>query len=290
MDSVWTIKDILEWAKGYLAKHHSTTPRLDAELLLANALNCERIDLYCQYGKPVTTNEKLLIRGLFKRRASGEPVAYILGKKDFYGHTFEVDSRVLIPRPETEHLIEAVLSSADCFGKDCSVLDIGTGSGAVALSLSLERPLWDVVGWDVCSGALEVANRNKASMRVDNVELIQGDALNAETWVNDTKKYQVICSNPPYIAEDEVSDMSQSVIDHEPKLALFAKKNGLEFYDAIANYARGNVEPGGYVFVEIGWKQSESVSDIFRQYGWSVEKVHRDLAGHPRVVEARMNM
>lgn len=285
MKQTWTIKDILLWSSDYLKAKNSDTARLDSELIMCQALSCSRIDLYCHYDKPVNDEERQTIRDSLKKRADGEPVAYILGEKEFYGRSFQVSSDVLIPRPETEHLIEEVLS----LHKQRPIerfLEIGVGSGAIALTLSKEISQLRGQAWDISKAAILVAESNANKLSVDSVEFLEMDALSDESWSSHEGKLDLICSNPPYIAETETNLMSTSVLDYEPHIALFAANDGLEFYEKIASKAASLLNKGGRVVVEIGAFQAEKVQEIFISRAWSEVRVIEDLAKHPRIIVA----
>lgn len=210
---------------------------------------------------------------------NGQPAQYIIGETDFYGNRFKVDDRVLIPRPETEELVEWLLTDfAD--QKDLKVLDMGTGSGAIAISISKEHPDWQVDAADISAKALQVAGLNN-EMNKTNVRFIESDLFNAIT-----EDYDVIISNPPYISEDEINYMDESVIEHEPKEALFAKNNGLFMYQKIADYIKIKKDTvHGSLYLEIGFKQTEAVTEIFTESIPGCEVASRkDFFGNPRMI------
>lgn len=213
---------------------------------------------------------------------NGQPAQYIIGETDFYGNRFKVDDRVLIPRPETEELVEWLLTDfAD--QKDLKVLDMGTGSGAIAISISKEHPDWQVDAADISAKALQVAGLNN-EMNKTNVRFIESDLFNAIT-----EDYDVIISNPPYISEDEIKYMDESVIEHEPKEALFAKNNGLFMYQKIADYIKIKKDTvHGSLYLEIGFKQTEAVTEIFTESIPGCEVASRkDFFGNPRMIRVK---
>ncbi|MFY1049792.1 peptide chain release factor N(5)-glutamine methyltransferase [Apilactobacillus sp. 1-1-2] len=210
---------------------------------------------------------------------NGQPAQYIIGETDFYGNRFKVDDRVLIPRPETEELVEWLLTDfAD--QKYLKVLDMGTGSGAIAISISKEHPDWQVDAADISAKALQVAGLNN-EMNETNVRFIESDLFDAIT-----EDYDVIISNPPYISEDEIKYMDESVIEHEPKEALFAKNNGLFMYQKIADYIKIKKDTvHGSLYLEIGFKQTEAVTEIFTESIPGCEVTNRDdFFGNPRMI------
>jgi release factor glutamine methyltransferase len=282
---IWTIKDVLTWSSGFLQKSGSESPRLDAELLLAESLGCRRLDLYLSYDKPLETIERGRYKDLIRRRARGEPVAYITGKKDFFGLTLNVSAATLIPRPDTETLVEAALDNTSKTSSLC-VLDIGTGTGCIALALKNERRGWAVSGWDFSPEALLIAESN-AQKHGLSVSFSEVNALDPSSWPRvDSQKFDVIVSNPPYISESEQAEMNNSALKFEPKSALFAKHDGLEFYSVFARGLPDLLVPNGKVFLEIGFRQRDAVCSILDGAGWRDVRCLKDLSGHDRVVTA----
>lgn len=283
---IWTIKDVLAWSIGFLQKSGSESPRLDAELLLAEALECRRLDLYLEYSKPLEQSERNRYKDMIRRRAQGEPVAYITGRRDFFGLSFNVSPSTLIPRPETEHLIEQVLEATSRDkDKALRVLDIGTGTGCLAITLKHHRPSWTVEAWDISSDALMIAQSNAAKHNLE-IEFRDVDALEPKVWGRDRQKFDIIVSNPPYIASNETDVMSPSAIKFEPHAALFAEKNGLAFYSTFAAHLPEILQANGKVFLEIGYRQRAEVSSLLEGAGWTDCLCHKDLSGHDRVLVA----
>ncbi len=282
---IWTIKDVLSWSIGFLERSGSETPRLDAELLLCEALSCRRLDLYLEYAKPLEQVERNRYKDMIRRRAQGEPVAYITGRRDFFGLTFDVSPATLIPRPETEHLIETVLQQ-NPKGETLHVLDIGTGTGCLALTLKRQRPEWLLEAWDVSPEALLVAASNAAKLGLE-AELREVDALRPETWDTNRQKFDVIVSNPPYIAASEKDVMSRSALQFEPHGALFAQDDGFAFYRTFARFLPRILREKGKVYLEIGFRQRTAVFSILEDAGWSDLECIKDLSGHDRIVVAR---
>jgi release factor glutamine methyltransferase len=283
----WTIGELIHWSTNYLRSHKSDSPRLDAELLLANCLKCNRIDLYLQFDKPITADEKAGYREAIKRRAQGEPVAYITGYKEFYGLSFHVTPDVLIPRPDTELIVEQAhqyFSKKDDVSS-LKVLDLGTGSGCIAISIAHLYPGLQVEAWDISSPALKVAEKNAAALGV-NVKLHQVDMLDESAWKNLDNTYDVVCSNPPYICETERDHLAASVKDYEPGLALFAGEKGLAFYRFLAKQIRSSLKDGGILLAEMGATQSFAVLEMFQSSGWQSTEVIQDLAGINRLLLA----
>jgi release factor glutamine methyltransferase len=280
---VWTIERILKATQDYFAGRGIVSARLDSELLLVEVLKIKRIQLYTSYDRPLTDPERDAYRALVKRRAAHEPVAYILGSREFYGRPFAVNRDVLIPRPETEHLVDAVLKwlrENEIAG--ARVLDVGTGSGAIAVTLALEMPGCNVVATDISAPALAVARGNAATLgaTVDfrEADLVQGIA----------GPFDVVVANLPYIGEAERAGLAPDVRDHEPAQALFSGADGLNAIRRLVVDARKLVGERGLLALEMGAGQGNAVRDLMRAAGWGKVAVEADLAGHPRVVVGQL--
>lgn len=284
-EEVWNIKRILDWSSEYLLKAGSPTARLDAELLLSETLGLKRIDLYVNYDRPLAEEEKDSFRDVLKRRANLEPIAYILGEKEFFGHVFKVDSSTLIPRPDTEHLVSWVLEHVK--DNPAKILDIGTGSGCIAITLAKELGEVTVEAWDVSPGALKIAGNNAGVLGViDKVSFYEKDALSLDSWTSSSEKFDVIVSNPPYISSMEKNVMAPETLAFEPESALFAEREGLKFYECFAVNAQNLLNKGCPIVLEIGYNQKEKVSSIFASAGWENIEIINDYSGHPRVLVA----
>ncbi len=281
-DATWTIQKVLEWSIPYMTKSNSQSPRLDCELLLAHTLGCERIDLYVDYFKPLSVEEREAFKSYLKRRYAGEPVAYILGYRHFWEHKFIVDKNVLIPRPDSEHILDELSKRQSDKEASLKLLDIGSGSGCLAISADLMLANAEVTAWDVCDKALDIAALNNEKLGAS-VKFQNKDALLDESWSG--LSYDVILSNPPYISQAEIDVMAPETLGYEPKKALFAENNGLVFYEKIADMAGSILSSNGYIIMEIGYKQAASVSSLFSDREWKTELV-QDLSGHDRVVIA----
>lgn len=281
MGDAWTIRRVLEWtAKDFSAKGIGT-PRLDAELLVARALGVKRVGLYLDLDRPLAPKELSEIRALVQRRRRREPVAYILGQRDFYGRTFEVSPAVLIPRPDTETLVECALQHLDA-DAEARVLDVGTGSGILAVSIALQRPQAHVEATDRSGEALEVARRNAERHGVEpRVSLHAGDLYEA---VAADAQYALIVSNPPYIPEQEFDALAPEITDHEPRQALAAGPDGMAVHARIVAGAPAHLVSGGWLLLEVGEGQAQAVAGRMREAGLDPVEVHRDLAGTERVV------
>ena len=278
------LAELLKTTTGWFRERGIDSARLDAELLLSHVLQVPRMTLYTSFDRPLSPDELDRYRGLARRRGRREPVAYILGEREFYGRSFTVDRRVLIPRPDTEVLIDEVLARLP-EEADGIVLDYGTGSGAIALTLAAERPSLKLLALDVSADALDVARANAAALELsERVGFVRSDGF-ARLPGRFRGGLAALVSNPPYVREDERPGMMPDVRDHEPGLALFAGADGLHHYRQIAETVDW-LAPGGLVAVEVGQGQSAAVQAIFERAGLTDLRVRKDLSGIDRVVLA----
>lgn len=280
----WTVLRMILWSAEYLAGKGVERARLDAEHLLAHALGLKRLDLYLQHDRPLEPAELDTFRPMLKRRAAREPLQYVLGHQPFRELDLAVDRRVLIPRPETEVLVGAVLEWA-AGRADLDALDVGTGSGAIALSLATEGPFGRVIATDVSGAALEVAAANRAATGLDErVELRQGEDFGC---IREDERFDVIVSNPPYVAQPEAEGLEPEVVAWEPAEALFAGPDGLDVIRRLIDGAPGHLREGGLLALEVGADQPEAVAGLLTQRGAFEEvAVKADLTGRGRVVLA----
>ena len=281
-----TLIEVLRLSTDYLAQHGSTSPRLDAELLLAHALGVRRIDLYLLHDRPLREPELGATRELVRRRGGGEPVAYITGVREFYNRAFAVTPAVLIPRPETETLVDVALRRLRELsdGGEPSVADLGTGSGCIAVTLAAEIATLHVVATDMSSAALDVARGNATTHEVEQrVTFIEGD------WAGPlTTSVDVVVSNPPYVTSEELTATARDVRDFEPRLALDGGSDGLDAYRAlVASLHRAT--HSATVLLEIDPRRAGLVADIVRnQFAGAQISFHKDLTRRDRVLEARL--
>ena len=208
--------------------------------------------------KEVTEEEEVFVKEIFQQLVAHKPAQYIIGQVDFYGMQLKVDERALIPRPETEELVELIL--AENHEENLSVLDIGTGSGAIALALAKNRPDWSVTAADISQNALDVANENAKNQN------LQIFLKKSDCFTEISEKYDIIVSNPPYISREDESEVDLNVLHSEPHLALFADEDGLAIYRRIAEDAKDYLKDGGKIYLEIGYKQGQSVPELFRKH------------------------
>jgi release factor glutamine methyltransferase len=276
----WTPLRLLAWSQEFFAKRGVDAPRLTAEVLLAHALSCDRVRLYLDFDKPLGEPELARYRGLVRRRAEGEPTAYLVGRREFFGRPFRVDPRVLVPRPETELLVEAALAALPEGGR---ALDLGTGSGCVAISLALGRGRARVVATDVSEDALAVARENAAALGAV-VELATGDLWSA---VHGAEPFDVIVSNPPYVPARELAGLPREV-RREPCIALDGGEDGLAVLRRIVEGAPARLRPGGSLCLEMHESHVEALPALCRAAGFARAEARRDLAGLPRLTLATL--
>jgi len=284
-EKAWTVVELLRWTAEYLGGKGFHNARLNGELLLAGVLGLKRLDLYLQFDRPLSAEELAEFKSRLLRRVKREPLQYIEGVAHFRHLELRVDSRVLIPRPETEQLVQHVLDwSAGRDGLDA--LDVGTGSGAIALSLATEGSFRRVVATDLEPGPLAVAAANRAALQsAAPVEFRQGDGYGPVAG----EKFHVIVSNPPYIADSERDALDAEVRDWEPASALFAGGDGLSVIRRLVEEAPGVLHPGGLLALEIGAEQGPATAQLVRDTGAFHEpRLHADFAGRHRVVTAEL--
>jgi release factor glutamine methyltransferase len=281
----WTIDAVLRWASDDFRGRGIDSPRLDAELLLALALSSTRIGLIVDAQRPLSADELARFRELVKRRRGHEPIAYILGQREFYGRTFRVDRRVLIPRPDTEVLVETALRRTQRLSMATRGLDLCTGSGCVAITLARERPTAFVVATDASGDALAVARDNALHLGAYNVAWRTGDLFDAlaagpeATW-----RFDLVTANAPYVSSREIPSLPADVRDHEPRVALDGGTDGLDVVRRIVAGAPARLGPDGVLAVEVGAGQAHAAADLFARAGFVDIAIARDYARIERVV------
>ena len=280
MPELWTPLKLIAWTQDFFAKKAVDAPRLTAELLLARALSCDRVRLYLDFDKPLAEPELARYRELVRRRAEGEPTAYLLGTKEFFGRPFRVDARVLVPRPETELLVEVALAALPAGGR---ALDLCTGSGCIAVSLALGRPGATVVATDVSEDALALARENADALGAV-VDFATGDLWAA---VHGGPPFDVIASNPPYIPAKELAGLPREV-RREPCIALDGGEDGLAVLRRIVAGAPARLAPGGTLCLEMHESHVETLPALCRAAGFARAEARRDLAGLPRLTVATL--
>lgn len=281
-DGVWTIGRLLTWTKEYFQRHGLDTPRLDAEVLLAHVLGMDRLHLYVRFDEPLEQAELVRYRVAVRRRVQREPVAYITGEKEFMGLAFHVTPAVLVPRPETELVVETAAALLAARPAPL-VADVGTGSGAIAVALLHKLSAARAVAVDISADALRVAVANAARHGVaERLEFIAGDFLAPLG----ERRFDAVLVNPPYVAAADMERLPPEV-RCELAAALYGGQDGLTYYRRLAADGPARLLPGGYIVCEIGQGQDAAVTALLRQTGLTVTEVRRDLAKIPRVVVAR---
>jgi release factor glutamine methyltransferase len=275
-----SVLEVLNAATSYLQKQGVESPRLNAEHLLAHTLGMsKRMDLYLAFDRPLGEKERAPLRDLVKRRSEGVPLQHLLGTVEFLGHEFLCDPRGLIPRPETEELVELVLKLAP---EAKSFLDVGTGSGVIALSLAMARPTAKVAACDISKAALALTAENRARLGLEaRVELIESDLLSAVDF-----PFEVIVANLPYIPSTEIPALSREV-RYDPVSALDGGPDGLQLVERLADELPSRLVAGGLVALEIGHDQAERVIALLAARGFQDPASHADHQGHQRFVTAR---
>lgn len=271
-----TIKEVIGLSTDYLAKAGLESSRVDAEWLVGYALGLQRMELYLQFDRPLSEDELSKIRPLLARRAKNEPVQYICGSTEFYGLELKVGPGVLVPRPETELLVDNVLKKLP---DSRSVLDLCTGSGAIAIALKKEHPELEVTATDISAEALKYAQVNSAHHELE-IELLEGDLF---TPVKD-RMFDAITVNPPYVKPSEKPLMGKDVLAHEPELALFSGEDGLDLLRRIAAEGRNYLNEGGFLISEIGFQQGEDCKSLFSSHGWTSVNILQDYTKKDRFV------
>lgn len=281
----WTVLRLVAWSADYLRAKGVENARLNAELLLAHALGLQRLDLYLQYDRPLTAAELAQFKALLLRRARREPLQYVLGRAAFRELDLLVDRRVLIPRPETELLVGEVLEWGRGRGGEAEVLEIGTGSGAIALSLAVEGRFARIVATDVSEDALALARANAERCGVAGAVEFRAGSLYRVLGAGE--RFDVIVSNPPYVASAARAELAPEVRDWEPETSLFAGPTGFEVLWPLVDGAAPRLRPGGILALEVGLGQARAVAARIAGTGRFREaRIVRDLAGHERVVVA----
>jgi release factor glutamine methyltransferase len=283
--------ELLQWSMNTLKDHQIENPRLNAELLLAHSLTVSREELYVRLRRELEEGEKGILERLIQRRISGEPLQYILGHQEFWSINFKVDPRVLIPRPETELLVEQSLSTLaeKTFEQNPSVLEIGTGSGAIAIALAKEVKHIFLVATDISRDALVLAKENAQSAGVQNrIQFVNGDLLGPFHCSKGKEAFDLILFNPPYIIRSGIESLAKEVRDYEPVIALDGGEDGLEFYRRLISQVPSSLREGGWLLLEVGQGQAETVTKQIQESGTFLEpQILTDLAGIERVVKAQ---
>ena len=288
----WTILRLLQWTTEHLKKTGSSSPRLDAEVLLAHARGCDRIQLYTAFSEEPDEPVKAKFRELVKRRATGEPVAYLVGKKEFYSLPFQVSKDCLIPRSETEHVVIECLDRAKTIlvedpSKIFKIVDVCTGSGCIAISLAKHLPQCSITAIDLSQAAIAIANANVAQHQLsEQIAVVESDLLSS---IADSS-VDFVVSNPPYVSESEFLQLEKSVREHEPRMALVSGATGTEIIERLASQAADKLVENGWFICELSPMIADQVeSHLNGTSQWSSVSIVKDLARLKRIVVAQRN-
>jgi release factor glutamine methyltransferase len=280
-DDSWSIRRVLAWATDDLKRRGNDSARLDVELLLGHVLRLDRIGLIMHAERPLGGAELGAFRELFKRRRAGEPVAYLLGEREFFGIALRVTSNVLIPRPDTEKLVEVALERTRARSMLGRALDLCTGSGCVAIAFAKRRPTWSVTASDISPDAVLVATDNAhRTGAIRNLRVLQGSLFEP---VQD-ERFDLVTANPPYIPAGEIAELPIDVRDFEPRLALDGGPDGLDLVRSIVGKAPQHLSSGGLLALEIAWDQCVAARAILEDAGYRDVELAQDLGGRDRVV------
>ncbi len=283
----WTIQRVIQWTTEDFQKRGIDSARLDAELLIAKALNLSRVQLYLDIRRPLSLKEREHIKALIHRRRRHEPIAYILGYREFWSRRFRVTPAVLIPRPDSETLIEQALEQLTT-DRPCRLLDLGTGSGILAITLLCEHPDAQADAVDISQDALDVATHNAERLGVK--ERFRPLLSNWYEAIPEEKSYDLIVSNPPYIKSATLPTLMPDVREYEPHLALDGGPDGLDPYTTIIEGAYRRLNAQGQLWLEAGMEQCDTIAERMRVQGFVQVEIHCDLARRPRVVHGLMPM
>lgn len=284
-DEPWTVRRVLVWTTTHLKKHGSDSPRLDAEILLAFARGCPRIQLYTQFDEPLSDDVRARMRELVLRRSKAEPVAYLVGQREFFSLGFRVTADVLIPRPDTETLVMEILDGAKGLESQ-KILDLCTGSGCVAVAVAKNCKTAHVTAIDISPAAIAIARENVDRHQVaDRVEIIESDLFSG---IPSGIKFDIIAGNPPYVPSAEIDQLDAEVAQHEPRLALDGGVDGLSVLRRIIETAPGFAASNGILLLEFTPEQAGAVERLLQESGHYDEiSIRKDLAHRPRVLKAR---
>ncbi|GAB5512843.1 peptide chain release factor N(5)-glutamine methyltransferase [Rhodopirellula baltica] len=285
-DTPWTVMRLLEWTTDFFRKKGSESPRLDAEILLAHARGCQRIELYTSFDKVPEEEQRVAFRELVRRRGEGAPVAQLVGYREFYSISIRVDENVLVPRPETEHLVIEAIDQIKGRLSDRpspTVLDIGTGSGAIAVAIAKSLPKTQVTAVDISLTALDIAKWNVENLKLfDRVTLLQSDLFDG---LDPGQTFDVICSNPPYISQSEYDELPTTVREFEPRGALLSGPDGTEIIARLLNDSVQRLNDGGQLIIELS-PMIAGVCKTLAERNGGYKEIHliKDLAGHERIL------
>ena len=282
--NIWRVIDLLKWGERYFSDNHFDNPRKEIEILLQDILECSRVELYLRFEEPLTNSQRVKLRGWVKRRKNREPIQYIIGKAGFHNLILKVTQDVLIPRPESERLVEVLVETISKKA-NISILDIGTGSGCLALVLGKEIPKANITGIDKSSKAIEIAKLNAKKLKIDNVKFLQLDLF--EDLIKE--KYDILISNPPYIPQNEIESLMPEVGKFEPLSALTDSADGLTFYHKISEISSTLVNSHGWLFLEVGLgEHPNKAMNLFANEKFKNIELIQDYNGDDRVLKAQV--
>ena len=277
-----TILESIELSTEYLRKKGIESPRINAESLLASVLNCKRLDLYLAYDKPIIENELIVYRNFIKRRGNFEPLQYITGSVEFYGLNFKVNPSVLIPRPETELLVETILDTYKS-NDNLKILDIGSGSGNIAISIAYHLPDSKIIATDISTGSHQLAIENaKLNSVEERIQFLQHDILTGS--ISNLNEFDIVVSNPPYVSEKDYISLQNEIIKFEPKIAVSDFDDGYKFYKAIASKSSQLLKKKGRLFFELSDGQRNVVEKIMTENNLSDITVKKDYSNIERII------
>ena len=284
MSKIWRIIDIVNWAEKYFSQNQFINPKLEIEWLLRSLLKCNKLDIYLRFEEPLDKKELSVLKGWIKRRVkTNEPLQYITGSCEFYGRRYSVNSKVLIPRQETERLVDIVIDKSK-FVKTPDIIDVGTGSGCIASTLALEISKANVLGIDISLDAIQIAEKNKYRLNVKNVFFYEMNILIDIPF----KTYDFLISNPPYVSQNEMKTLPNEIKNFEPHLALTDFDDGLIFYHRLGEIGKGMLKLNGWIILEVGRREhSIKVYSIFKNLDYRNLELIKDFNGDNRVLIAQ---
>ncbi len=281
---IWRVIDLLNWGEKYFTDNGFDSPRKEIEILIQDILECSRVDLYLRFEEPLAKMQLVKLRNWVQRRKTREPIQYITGKAGFHNLILNVTSDVLIPRPESERLVELLLSTIDKDEK-ISILDIGTGSGCLALALGKELPKTNITGIDKSAKAIEIAESSAEILKIENVNFLQIDLFKNEI----KGKYDILISNPPYIPQEEIESLMQDVKEFEPLSALTDSADGLTFYRKISEISPTMVKHNGWLYLEVGLgDHPKKAMKLFSNEKFKNVELIKDYNGDDRLLKAQI--
>ena len=279
-EKAWLVIDIINWAESYFKEKGLENPRGEIEWLLRAVLNCSRMEVYLRFEEPLSSEQLSILRSFIKRRLKNEPLQYITGSCSFYGRQYLVNEHVLIPRPETERLVDMALEKIKSISTP-SIMDVGTGSGCIAITLGIEIQNSIIHGIDISKDVLDTAKTNSKNLNTENVLFQEINFLHETEF----EPMDLVISNPPYITQYEYSSLMREVRDFEPSIALTDGSDGLTFYQRFAKLGRSIVKPSGWMILEVGLgEHPKKVESIFKNHGYNYLEIIKDYNGSDRVM------